>query len=148
MVTRLTEFAFLDADLAILNSAFMDRLYRRSRDFDFLASYGFGDLCDRAYYSTFNSGLFFIRRVAAVDYGELISMAWELGTNNDQNALSKFVFRRYQHWDTLGLRWHCRFLYKKGYDIDPRECYTIHGRGKAVQDAMKQVNVSLLKVDA
>lgn len=147
MVTQLGEFALLDADLTILDPTFMDRLYRRSRDFDFLASYGFGDICDRVYYSTFNSGLFFMRRMAGVNYSELVSVAWELRSNNDQNALSKFVYRRYEYWDSLSLRWHCRFLHKRGFEIEPRECFTIHGRGKAVKDVLEKVNVSLSKVE-
>lgn len=146
MVIKLGEFALLDADLTILNPIFMNRLYRRSRDFDFLASYGFGDICDRVYYSTFNSGLFFIRRIAQVDYSELVSTAWELRSNNDQNALSRFVYRRYEHWDSLSLRWHCRFLQKRGFEIEPRECYTIHGRGKSVTNVLKKLNISLSKV--
>lgn len=143
---ELEEFVFLDSDLIILNDRFMDRLFTRSRDFDFLASLGFADPCFRIYHSKFNSGMFFMRKLPGVNYGDLLAMSWKLGTNNDQNAISRFVYEKYRDWDVLSLKWHCRFLKKSNFTIPPGECYTLHGRGPSIEETVHGLNRTFLKV--
>lgn len=145
-VEELKEFVFLDSDLIILKDHFMDRLFARSRDFDFLASYGFGDPCQRTYQSPFNSGLFFIRGLPGINYGDLIDMSWKMKSNNDQNTISKFVVANYEDWDTLSLKWHCRFLNRRKFGIRPEECYTLHGRGNTIWETLQDVNKTLLQI--
>lgn len=138
------EMVFLDSDLIVLREDFVDRLLARSAHFDFLAAYGFGHPCNMRFHTPFNSGLMFIRMIPNVNYSKMVDIMWELNDNNDQNIISKAVRRQYSNWDTLSLRWHCRYLYKEGYDIPPSECYTFHGRSKALSDFLWKTNSTLL----
>lgn len=151
-VNEFQEFAFVDSDVVVLDEGFFDKLYRRSLDFDFLASYGFGDPCQRRYKSMFNSGLFFMRRLEGVNYSEMIDLMWTDGTNNDQNIISKFVMDKYGEWDSLSLKWHCRFMEKllqkgmQGPGIPIQDCYTLHGRGNMFWRRLKEANRTLLSI--
>lgn len=151
-VGEFEEFVFLDSDLVILHGEFLDRLYRRSRDFDFLASYGFGNPCEMRYTAMFNSGLFFMRRLEGVNYSEMVDLMWSKGGNNDQNVISQFVRDQYLDWDVLSLKWHCRFLENlpkkgmRGPGIPIRDCYALHGRGSSFWRRLDEANRTLLRV--
>ncbi|PXF43964.1 hypothetical protein BWQ96_06274 [Gracilariopsis chorda] len=135
---------FLDSDVIILREDFVDRLLARTAHFDFLAAYGFDHPCKKRFHTPFNSGLMFIRTIPNVNYSKMVDVMWKLNNNNDQNMISKFVQRQYVNWDTLSLRWHCRYLYKEGYDIPAKDCYTFHGRSKALNDFLQKTNSTLL----
>lgn len=146
LITTLPFFVYLDTDLIILNPHFMDRLATRATDFDFLAAYGFDNPCNRSYGGMFNSGLFFIRRVAHWRQGMLITLMSQMGVTNDQNVISAFVYQSIQDWDTLSLQWHCRFLQRRNYTIPPAKCYTLHGRGPAIKQTLTNLNRTLLPI--
>lgn len=130
------EFVFLDSDLIILRDEFMPALQQRALYFDFLAAYGFGNYSRWRYSAPFNSGLIFVRRLPGIDYEKMISLMYEMGTNNDQNVISAFVHKYYKRWDTLSLNWHCRYLYRREHDIPFDECFTFHGRRQALKAAL------------
>lgn len=140
------EYVYLDSDLLIVKHGFMDWLQTRTKDFDFLAGYGFDKHLGSKYRGQFNSGLFFIRHLKHVDYGMLDDIMWEIRSNNDQNSLSYFVHSYIQRWDSLSLKWHCRFLHKIDYGIPPQDCFTMHGRGPAIHQLLDQANVTLLTI--
>lgn len=139
------EIVFLDSDLVILRPDFPDALQTRAQHFDFLASYGFGNTCSWKHTSPFNSGLMFIRRLSSVNYAHMLTLMRRMGGNNDQNVISPFVRDRYLRWDTLSLRWHCRYLHKAQNDIPVDQCFTFHGRGRAVASVMSKLNRTLLR---
>lgn len=147
---ELREFVFLDSDLVILHKDFLDRLQTRSQDFDFLASYGFMNSCNNRYYQPFNSGLFFLRQLEGLNYSEMMGLMQREEFDNDQNAISKFVTEKYRDWDTLSLKWHCRFLGQKARrgravaDISLRDCYTLHGRGEMFFRRLGAANRTLM----
>lgn len=125
------QYVFLDSDLVIMNDAFMPALLVRTEHFDFIAAYGFPRKGSWTYRWFFNSGLFFIRRIDGLNYTEMIDIRDKLNKNGDQIAISEFVHAYYERWDVLSLRWHCRFLYRSEYSIDPKDCLTYHGHDDA-----------------
>ena len=141
------EFVLLDSDLLILKDTFLDRLSIRSKAHDFLASYAHLIMrsVPQSHFTSFNSGLLFIRRLPGLDYNDIWDMWRESRTNNDQIIISKFIFERYNNWDTLSWKWHCRYLQEFRQDIPFSECYTIHDRHIA-NTALKELNLTLLKV--
>lgn len=141
---RLNELLFLDSDLIILKSTFLSHLYPRTRVHDALAAHGHLNLNASRYYSGFNSGLLFLRRLPGMDYNDMARLMYNDRKNGDQGIISRFVFQHYKNWDSLSLKWHCRFLNRVGYDIPLSECYTVHDRreGWAI---LKQLNYSLLR---
>lgn len=146
MISQRREFLFLDSDLVILQPKFLDLMYSRSREFDFLATYGFGDPCKIKYSSPFNSGLMFFRRLHNLNYSKLNELQWEMSTNNDQNVISSFVQSYYKNWDTLSLQWHCRYLHLANNNIPYDQCLTFHGRGPAMSAITNKLNNTLLKI--
>lgn len=136
---------FLDSDALVLHEDFLDRVAVRAQGFDFLASYGFARPCDTKFKRPFNSGVFFMRWVDGVDYGQLMRLPWELMTNNDQNVLSAFVHREYRQWDVLGMQWHCRFLNEREVSIPAERCFVVHGRGPRVKQMLQELNRTLLQ---
>eukprot|EP00177_Eucheuma_denticulatum_P000437 GFKZ01000754.1.p1 GENE.GFKZ01000754.1~~GFKZ01000754.1.p1 ORF type:complete len:294 (+),score=11.87 GFKZ01000754.1:606-1487(+) len=147
LLTTLPNFVYLDTDLVILNPDFMDRLSTRTTHVDFLASYGFDDPCTRQYGAMFNSGLFFIRRIAHWRQGMLVNLMSSLNATNDQNVISAFVYKAVQEWDTLDMQWHCRFLQRRNYSIPPEKCYTLHGRGPGIKETLRKLNRTLLSIN-
>lgn len=140
-MVKLTEtmstYVFIDSDLIILRDTFMPALQARTTHFDFLAAYGFGPYRNWHYTSQFNSGLMFLRRLDHINYTKMIDIMYDMGTNNDQNVISSFVQKYYRNWDTLSLRWHCRYLYRKEHNIDFSNCMTFHGRNGALQHVLE-----------
>lgn len=136
MVETFDTFVFLDSDLIILDERFGDMLAARAQHVDFLAAYGFMPYANWRYLSMFNSGLMFMRRLPGVNYTSMMDMMFELKTNNDQNVISTFVLRTYQNWDTLSLKWHCRYLFRLEHDIPLGHCLTFHGRLKSFRGAL------------
>lgn len=145
LITTTKEFVFIDSDLIILRDDFMPALQARTLYFDFLASYGFGNYSKWRFKGSFNSGLMFVRRLEHIDYRRLITMMSEMGTNNDQNVISNFVHKFYKRWDTLSLRWHCRYLFRSEHNINFDDCFTFHGRRHALRSILKGRNFSLLQ---
>ena len=144
MFRRYDQFIFIDSDNAVVRSEIFDMLHRRAKDFDFLATYGFGKPSSWMYESDFNSGLMFVRTLPEVDYDELPKLMWKLNTNNDQHVISKFVRMYYRRWDSLSLRWHCRYLFMKHNNIHPSNCLTFHAREPYLSELFQAANRSLL----
>lgn len=140
-----SEFLFLDSDLIILKESFLDRLSVRTVAHDALAAYAPVDPNPKKIHATINSGLLFLRRLPGVNYESMWTRMYHLKINDDQLHLSDLIFNNYDNWDSLSVRWHCRFLQREGYDIHPRDCYTIHDRG-ATDDILKQLNMTLRKL--
>lgn len=147
MILTKDEFVFIDSDLIILRDDFMPALLGRTKHFDFIASYGFGNYSRWKYSGPFNSGLMFVRRLDHIDYHELIALMTSLGTNNDQNVISDFIHRKYKRWDTLSLQWHCRYLFRSEHDIDFHDCFTFHGRWNDLKSALNRENFTLLRTE-
>lgn len=140
------EMVFIDSDLVILKDEFLPALASRTAHFDFLASYGHGNPSNWRYTAPFNSGLMFMRRLEGLNYTILMDLMSEMGTNNDQNVISFFVQQFYRRWDSLSLKWHCRYLYKREHNIDFNDCFTFHGRYAALQSISKNANILLRKM--
>lgn len=138
------ELLFLDNDLIILKEEFLDYMHVRSRVHDVLAEYGHFNRSSHRYYTPLNSGLLFIRALPDLDYEEMKGEQY-FANNNDQNAISRFVFDKYKNWDSLSLKWHCRFLQREGFDIPYDECYTLHDR-REWPSIMSSLNKELLRV--
>jgi len=136
-------YAYLDHDLAIIKPSFFDAFYARTRQHDFLAArtQGPGQMTD--YKKTFNSGLVFIRRIPTADPMLLRDYMYTKNKENfDQTTLSIFVQEKYDNWDELSLKWHCRRLRDTHKDIPLDHCYTLHPPFKAF---LKKLNYTLLK---
>lgn len=136
LVQSMSSFVFIDSDLIILKQDFMPALQARTTHFDFLAAYGFGPYRNWRYSSQFNSGLMFIRRLSSINYTDMIQLMHTMGTNNDQNVISAFIQSHYARWDTLSLRWHCRYLFRSEHNINFSTCLTFHGRQKALNSSV------------
>lgn len=143
-LVRLGEFLFLDSDLVIVKSSFLTRLYPRTRVHDALASVGHINPKATKYYSNFNSGLLFLRRLPGLDYSEMGTVMYQEQKNQDQGIVTRFVHKYYTNWDYLSLKWHCRFLTRVGYDIPPTECYTVHDQ-KEGSKILKTINYTMLR---
>lgn len=144
VLPKLGELVFLDSDLMIIKPAMMDRLYFRSRAHDFLASHA-QKLLGSSYFCEMNSGLFFMRWLPNLNYSEMGDIIREKKAIGDQIVLTTFVHRRYENWDTLSVRWHCRYLKRWGFDVPQEACYTIHDRHER-REMLKSMNISKLKV--
>lgn len=140
---RLGELLFLDSDLIVLKDEFLTRLYPRTRVHDALGTYGHMSWNVSRYYGHFNTGLFFLRRLPGLDYTEMLRRMYREKKNGDQGTISLFVHQHYRNWDTLSLKWHCRFLRMEGYDIPPSECYTLHDRREG-PGILRELNFTLL----
>lgn len=147
VISNHTEFIFIDADFLILRPVFMPALQARTLHFDFLASYGFHPPANMHFTSSFNSGLFFMRRLPALDYGQMIPMLSRLGSNNDQNIISAFVRKHYARWDTLSLRFHCRFLDRPENNIGVHACLAFHSKKLSRAAYLAKANYTLLRTD-
>lgn len=145
---NLPEFVFIDSDLIILREEFMAALVARTRHFDFLATYGFGRYDKWHYNAPFNSGLMFIRRLDGIDYSKMIDMMQEMGNNNDQNVISVFVRKYYTRWDSLSLKWHCRYLHRPEHSIKFEDCFTFHGRYSSFKTVLRGKKFSYLHTHA
>lgn len=151
MIATYPSFVFLDHDLIILKHSFASHLARRSTDFDFLASRThfkrdryFGNA--QNYYQVFNSGLFFIRRLPHLDIDEpkwLMYNETKADANTDQVYFSQWVLKRYQNWDELSFKWHCRDF--KDQNIPFEHCYTLHDSGRP-ELVLSEHNFSLLQI--
>ena len=141
------EFVFLDSDLLILMKQFLNRLSIRSKAHDFLATYAHSIMqsMPQPYLSRFNSGLFFVRKLPRLNYDEMKKMLYDSAQKRDQYIISLFVQKRYQNWDTLSWKWHCRQLRVWNQDIPLSECYTIHDREQA-RKVFRALNRSLLQI--
>lgn len=136
MIETFESFVFLDSDVIILDERFGDMLSARAQHVDFLAAYGFKRYENWRYLSMFNSGLMFMRRLPEINYTSMMDLMMELKTNNDQNVISNFVLRHYHNWDTLSLKWHCRYLFRPEHDIPLGHCLAFHGRLKSFRGAL------------
>lgn len=148
LTNSMSSFVFLDSDLILLKDRFIPALRARTEHFDFLAAYGFGVSQNWRYTSQFNSGLMFLRRLQSVNYSKLVDIMYDMGTNNDQNVISTFIQRYYENWDTLSLRWHCRYLYRKEHNINFTDCMTFHGRNQALSQVLNASNLQLMTTKA
>lgn len=154
MLREFSSFVFLDHDLLILDDVFMSMLSDRTKHYDFLASRThlnrdrfFGNNALN-YEQVFNSGLFFIRRLPGVNVEEPIWLMYnetKTDANTDQVYLSRWVFQRYQNWDELSFRWHCRDF--RDQNIPFQHCYTLHDSGQPKQ-LLDEMNFKLLDVPA
>lgn len=145
MVASFEEFAYLDNDLIILQPVFLENLYHRSRQHDFLASYGHDMTKKSTYRGNFNSGLFFMRRIPALNYTEMRSKMYEWRSIKDQSIVSWFVHKYYKNWDSLSYKWHCRFLIREKQEIPFEDCYTLHDKME-VEDILKKMNRTRLVI--
>ena len=141
------EFVLLDSDLLILKDEFLDRLSARTRVHDFLATYGHMMMITlpQSYKSSFNSGLLFMRRLSGLDYNEIATIYEDSTATGDQNIISRFVQKRYDNWDTLSWKWHCRGLLKYKQNIPVSHCYTIHDRSDAKR-VFRELNLTMSRV--
>lgn len=128
MVAQFEEYVFLDTDLLIMKDEFFKKLYARSRVHDFLASYGHDMSAPALYTRDFNSGLFFIRRLANRNYALMAKEMYRTRATRDQTIVSWFIRSFYDDWDSLSYKWHCRALLKGRQTIPTEHCYTIHDR--------------------
>lgn len=145
VVKEFGEMVFLDSDLLIIKNSFLDRLQARSQAHDFLATYGHRGMESHGYYNSFNSGLLFIRKLAGVNYDDLMKRLYEAGGLRDQAIISTFIQKWYKNWDTLSWKWHCRALKEMKQDIPFSECYTVHDRQEA-EIVFNALNVSKLTI--
>lgn len=136
------EIVFIDSDLIVVKPEMFDAMYARTKHFDFLAAYGFVKPSFNLY-SNFNSGFMFMRKLPHLDYTHMETMMRERGYVNDQAVVSSFVQENYQHWDSLAMQWHCRFIYQKNMNIRPSDCYTFHGRGPELVRFLHDINLTI-----
>lgn len=146
MVNIFDEFVFLDNDLIILQPSFFPHLFYRSRQHDFLASYGHDFSIPQTYYRNFNSGLFFIRRNPSLNYTLMRTQMYDLKSDKDQSIISWFVQTFYTNWDSLSYKWHCRFLHREKQDIPPGHCYTLHDKSET-DEILHEINMTRLTID-
>lgn len=146
MIEAFDEFVFLDNDLIILKPVFLRHLYERSRQHDFLASYGHDFSIPQAYHRNFNSGLFFIRKQPGLNYTMMRAQMYDLKAVKDQPIVSWFIQSFYNNWDSLSYKWHCRFLRREKQDIPVEHCYTVHDQTE-VDGILQQLNMSRLTID-
>lgn len=144
-VARYEEFLFLDNDLIIMKSEFLDHMWARSRAHDFLASYAHLSVNSSRYLRNFNSGLMFIRRLPNVNYTNLRASLYFHRKEQDQGVVSNFFQENYRNWDSLSWKWHCRNLNHGYQDVPPEACYTLHDRNE-VNDYLKKMNTTRLTI--
>lgn len=138
------ELVYLDSDLVVLHPVFLHRLWWRAQAHDFLAMHAQAKL-GVSHWSELNTGLFFMRRLPHLNYSEMKDIMVRRKYTDDQRTISDFVHERYDNWDSLSLRWHCRVLARYNLDIPPDQCYTVHDRFER-DDVLRALNMSLLTV--
>lgn len=142
IASRTEQFVMLDSDLVILDHQFMPALLARAQFVDFLAAYGFARETKFRYTRQFNSGLMYVRRLDHLNYSKIFDINDEHQTNGDQIIISHFIHRYYERWDSLSLKWHCRFLYREEHSIPISHCLTFHGHQNARDVYLKNFTLS------
>ncbi len=130
-IPRYRQLIYLDSDAVVMKPEFFRMLHARSRVHDFLAAYGHDAYRSPKHYGFFNSGVMFIRAIPQANFTELMPRMYRYATGFDQSILTGFVFDKYQNWDSLSVRFHCRFLLQFEIDTPPAECLVIHDRREA-----------------
>lgn len=143
LVPQLGELIYLDADLTVIKPSLFAMLTKRSRNWDFLASYGEGEPKIQQYKGYFNSGLFYMRYLPTANYSDMLPFMYRLGSVHDQSILSLFVHENYRNWDTLTRKWHCRRIFRFKMDTPPETCLTVHDRPE-LPVISKHINFTLL----
>lgn len=138
-------FLFLDNDLLIMKSQFLDHMQHRSQAHDFLASYAHLNVSTATFYRTMSSGLMYIRRLLNVNYNLIRTLLYKSRQEQDQGVVTRFFQTTYSNWDSLSWKWHCRALKRSNQDVPTESCYTIHDRHEA-DDLLRVLNRTRLTI--